>query len=108
MGGAADEAPEGAAVFPLIPEELGIDPLLLATVHAYVLLDGSDAAVVHPVVAEEALHYLVTYLQRLGGERLRRVREDLATLAAYAKAEKWPKAQVRFVQEFLKNVGLGQ
>ncbi len=100
------ECPEGAAVFPEIPAELGVDPLLLATLHAYVLLNGSDPAVLHPAVAEEALNYMVTYLRRLQGERLRRVKEDLLTLAAFARAEKWPRQQVRFLQEFLKDNGI--
>ncbi|MCS6863658.1 MAG: hypothetical protein RMJ56_01515 [Gemmataceae bacterium] len=102
------EAPEGAAVFPLIPAELGVHPLLLAALHAYVFLNGSDPAIVHPAAAEEALHYLVTYFQRLHGPELRRVREDMATLAAFAKAEKWPAQQVRFLREFLAEHGIGQ
>src|SRR6187551_3772628 len=102
-----DEAPEGAAVFPLIPPELGVHPLLLAALHAYVFLDGSDAAVLNPAAAEEAMNYLVGYLQRLGGSELRRVREDMATLAGFAKSEKWPKQHVRFLQEFLKENGIG-
>ena len=41
---AADESevPEGAAVFPPIPAELGVNPLLLATLHAAVFLSGSS------------------------------------------------------------------
>jgi hypothetical protein len=101
-----DETPEGAAVFPLIPAELGVHPLLLAALHAYVFLEGSDAAVLNPAVAEEAMNYLVTYLQRLGGAELRRVREDVATLAGFAKSEKWPKQQVRFLQDFLTENGI--
>jgi hypothetical protein len=101
------ETPEGAAVFPLIPEELGVHPLLLAALHAFVFLEGSDAAVLNPLVAEEAMNYLVTYLQRLSGDELRRVREDLITLAGFAKSEKWPKQQVRFLQDFLKENGIG-
>jgi len=93
-----DEAPEGAAVFPLIPPELGV--------HAYVFLEGSDAAVLNPAVADEAMNYLVTYLQRLSGTELQRVREDMHTLASFAKAEKWPKQQVRFLQDFLKDNGI--
>jgi hypothetical protein len=46
------ETPEGAAVFPLIPEELGVHPLLLAALHAYVFLEGSEPAVLNPNVAE--------------------------------------------------------
>src|SRR5947207_8274655 len=91
-----EETPDGAAVFPLIPAELGVHPLLLAALHAYVFLEGSDGAVLNPAVADEAMNYLVTYLQRLTGEELRRVREDMHTLAGFAKSEKWPKQQVRF------------
>ena len=101
------ETPEGAAVFPLIPAELGVHPLLLAVLHAYVFLEGSDAAVLHPSAAEEAMNYLVTYAQRLSGDDLRRVREDLHTLVGFARSEKWPKQQVRFLQDFLKDNGIG-
>ncbi len=103
-----EEVPDGAAVFPLIPAELGIHPLVLAVLHAYVFLEGSDASVLNPAVAEEAMQYLVTYLQRLTGDDLRRVREDLAALAGFARSEKWPKQQVRFLQDFLKENGIGE
>ena len=103
----ADESPDGAAVFPLIPPELGIHPLLLAVLHAYVFLEGSEAEVLNGTVAEEAMEYLVGYLQRLTGPDLKRVAEDFATLAAFAKGEKWPKQQVRFLQEFLKEHAIG-
>jgi hypothetical protein len=104
----AQETPDGAAVLPLIPAELGVHPLLLAALHAYVFLEGSEAAVLNPTSAEEAMNYLVTYLQRLSGEELRRVREDMHTLAGFARSEKWPKQQVRFLQDFLKENGIGQ
>lgn len=104
----SEEAPDGAAVFPLIPEELGVHPLLLAVLHAFVFLDGSDPAVVNPAAGEEAMHYLVTYLQRLAGPDLRRVREDLHTLAGFGRAEGWPKQQVRFIQDFLNANEIGR
>jgi hypothetical protein len=105
----ADEpqVPEGAAVFPLIPAELGVSPLLLAVLHASVFLSGSEEQVVQPDAAEEALQYLAGYLQRLEGADLRRAREDLAALAAFARQEKWPKQLVRFVQNFLTDQGVG-
>jgi hypothetical protein len=103
----ASETPEGAAVFPLIPAELGVHPLLLAALHAYVFLEGSDPAVLNAAVAEEAMNYLITYLQRVDGSELRRVREDMHTLAGFAKSEKWPKQQVRFLQDFLRENGIG-
>ena len=54
----ADEVPDGAAVFPEIPAELGVHPLLLAVLHAFVFLDGSDDGVVNPAAADEAMEYL--------------------------------------------------
>lgn len=100
------ESPDGAAVFPLIPEELGVHPLLLGLLHAYVFLEGSDGAVVNGDAAAEAMEYLATYLQRLSGPDLRRAKEDMATLVAFAKSEKWPKQQVRFLQYFLEENGV--
>jgi hypothetical protein len=100
------ESPDGASVFPLIPDELGVHPLLLGLLHAYVFLEGSDEAVVNGAAAGEAMEYLATYLQRLSGADLRRAKEDMATLAAFAKSEKWPKQQVRFLQDFLAENGI--
>jgi hypothetical protein len=104
---AEPEVPEGAAVFPLIPAELGVHPLLLAVLHAIVFLSGSDDDIVHPVAAEEALQYLAGYLQRLDGADLRRVREDLACLTAFARQEKWPKQRVQSLKNFLSDYGVG-
>src|ERR671922_2340307 len=94
----AQEVPEGAAVFPLIPEELGIHPLLLAVLHAVVFFDGSDAEVVNDAAANEALYYFATYLQRLRGPDLKRIREDIDALIAFAKEEDWPKEEMQFLQ----------
>ena len=102
------EVPEGAAVFPLIPPELGVDPLLLAVLHAVVFLEGSEAAVLDGSAAEEALEYLATYLQRLEGPQLQKAREDLECLAAYARSQQWPKQQVRFLKTFLDEYGVGR
>ena len=100
------DVPEGAAVFPTIPAELGVDPLLLAVLHAIVFLDGSEDNIVNADAAEEALENLASYLQRLTGPRLQRVREDLDCLAAYARKQGWAKAQQRFVKDFLATYGL--
>ena len=101
------EVPEGAAVMPEIPAELNVHPLLLAVLHATVFLDGSEDEVVDPDAAAEALEYLAGYLQRLRGADLRRVKEDLQVLVAYAKDQDWPKQQVRFFKEFLSSYGIG-
>lgn len=101
-----EETPDGAAVFPLIPPELGVNPLLLAALHAYVFLEGSEPAVVHPDMAAEAMEYIATYLQRLSDKDLLRAREDMETLVTYAREQKWPKPQVLFLKNFLEENGV--
>jgi hypothetical protein len=102
-----DDVPDGAAVMPEIPAELNVHPLLLAVLHATIFLDGSEEDVVDPDAASEALEYAATYLQRLQGADLRRVKEDMQVLAAYAKDQDWPKQHVRFFKEFLSSYGVG-
>lgn len=101
-----EEVPEGAALFPMIPAELGVHPLLLGLVHAYVFLEGSTSEVVNDAAAGEALEYLATYLQRLEGKDLLRVQEDLETLVSHGKQEKWPKAAIEFLKAFLVENGV--
>ena len=100
------DVPEGAAVFPEIPPELGAHPLLLAVLHAVVFVSGSDETVVHPAAAEEALEYMAAYLQRLAGADRRRVQEDLSAVAVFARQEKWPKQLVQFLKTFLADYGV--
>jgi len=102
------EVPEGAAVLPEIPAELGVHPLFLATLHAMVFLSGSDESLVNGPAAEEALGFMVEYLQRLDGTDLRRVTEDIRCMISLAKQEKWSKGQIHFLQSFLTDHGIGQ
>ena len=104
---AAGQVPEGAAVFPLIPTELGVDPLLLAVLHATVFLDGSADTEVDPDAAVEAMEFMSAYLQRLSGPQLQRVREDMKCLANYARQAQWPKQELRFLKEFPDDYGVG-
>jgi hypothetical protein len=101
------EVPEGVAVFPEIPAELGVHPLLLAVLHAVVFLAGSDDAIVQPDAGEEALGYVAGYLQRLSGPDLRRAQEDVSALVAYAKQQGWPKQLQHFLKTFLADFGVG-
>ena len=103
---AGKEVPEGAAVFPMIPVELGVHPLLLAVLHSIVFLEGSADDVIDSAAADEALEYMVTYLQRLTGAELKRLHEDLVCLNAYARQQGWSKAQQRFIKDFLSSYGV--
>jgi hypothetical protein len=100
------QVPDGAAVFPLIPEELGVNPLLLAFLHAAVFLAGSGEAVINPAAADEAIEYCATYLQRLSDSQRDRLREDLTCLVSYARQEHWPKQDVASLQSLLAGLGL--
>lgn len=99
------EVPDGAAVFPLIPPELGVHPLLLALMHTVVFLDGSDAQVVDPEAGAEALEYVAGYLQRLDKPQLQRIQEDLDCLTRFARKEGWEKKEIRFLKDFLADFG---
>jgi len=102
------EVPEGAAVMPLVPDELGVHPLLLAALHAVVFLQGSDEKVVAPAAADEQLELIAACLQRLQGAELQRVREDISVLSNYAKEQRWPKSAEQFFSNFLADFGVGR
>jgi hypothetical protein len=105
-GDTEHEVPDGAAVFPLIPAELGVNPLLLAALHAVVFLSGSRKDIVQPEAADEVVQVMGAYFQRLQGPALDRVREDMACLVGYARQEKWPKHVVRFLKSLLSDLGV--
>jgi hypothetical protein len=105
---AGELVPEGSAVMPQIPAELGVHPLLLAVLHAVIFLDGSEEDVVDADAAAEAMEYMAAYLQRLSSAELRRLHEDMHALAAFARQEKWPKRHIRFFKEFVSNFGIGE
>ena len=97
-----DEVPDGAAVFPLIPPDVEIHPMLLASLHAVVFFIGSSDEVIAPDAAEEAAQYIISYLQRLQGPDLQRVREDMEVLIQFAKDDHWPDQDIQFLKTFLK------
>jgi hypothetical protein len=98
--------PDGAAVFPNIPAELGVNPLLLAVLHATVFLAGSDDEIVHPDAAAESVEQMAEYVRRLDGALLRQVEEDMTCLIAYARQQKWPKQLILALKNFLSDMGL--
>jgi len=99
-----DQVPEGAAFFPTIPAELGVNPLLLAVVHATVFVTGSEEHIVQPDAADEAFQAIADYLRRLEGEPLRAAKEDMACLVMYARQQKWPRGLVQFLRTFLDDL----
>ena len=84
--------PDGAAVFPLIPAELGVNPLLLAVLHATVFLDGSDEDVVDPDAADEALEYMADVPAAPGRGRAAPRAEDMECLVGLRPAAEMAQA----------------
>jgi hypothetical protein len=103
----ADEptVPDGAGVFPLIPPELGVHPLLLAVIHATVFLSASDEKLIDAGAADEAFDYMAGYIRRLNGAELEQVRLDLSTLAEFGRQEKWSAEAIEFLATFLETCG---
>lgn len=98
--------PDGAAVFPTIPAELDVNPLLLAVLHATIFLAGSDDEIVHPDAAAEAIELMADYLRRLDAAARRRLEEDMACIVGYARQQKWPKQLIVALKNFLSDMGL--
>jgi hypothetical protein len=100
------EVPNGAAFFPEIPEELGVNPLWLAVVHATVFILGSDENIIEDDAAVEASEGIAMYLKRLKGDQLQRVREDMDALIGFARQQKWSKPLIQAMKNFLADLGL--
>jgi hypothetical protein len=94
-------------VLPHVPEDLGIDPLLLALLHTTAFLDFSDDDTVEPEAANEALESVEQYVQRLSEDRLSAIQVDLDKLEEHASNAGWPEDMVDFVRDFLYNCGIG-
>ncbi len=105
-----DHEPNGTEglLMPIVPEELGIDPLLLALLHTTAFLDFSDDETVEPEAANEALERVEQYVQRLSDERLSALGADLEKLEAHATQAGWPEDMIDFVRDFLYNCGIGE
>jgi len=101
-----NEIPDGAAVFPPIPPELNVDPLLLAVLHAIVFVAGSDESIVHPEAGEETIAAIAGYLERATGEQREYVRKELIALRRFAREQGWPKQFTEFLKSFPKEFGL--
>lgn len=95
------------AFLPLVPTELGIDPILLALLQTAAFLDLSDDDSVDPEFAGDVLERVGLYVQRLPAERVPELQSQLGRLHAHAVEAGWPPDLSEFVGQFLYNCGLG-
>lgn len=97
---------EGIALFPDIPPELGIDPLLESLISMVVFITASDEDLVNPKAADEAFTHLQNVLSKLGAKRLERVREELVVIAGWVKDQGLGVEAVEFIENFLDEMGV--
>ena len=74
--------------------------------HATVFFVGSTKDIVDPGAADEAIGRIETYLQRLQGDDLRRIEEDMTCLITYARSEKWDRGLIQALKTFLVDMGV--
>jgi hypothetical protein len=101
-----DEGAEGFSM-PVVPAELGIEPMLLGLLHAAAFLDLAGDDSVDEQDAGDALEHIGLYVQRLSPERLTEVAAQLERLEQYGKQNGWPGPVNEFVADFLYNCGIG-
>jgi hypothetical protein len=105
--GAHEDALESSAM-PVIPDELGIDPMLSALLHCAAFLDLSDENTVDPEAAHGVLEYVGLYVQRLSPERIAALESELDRLRRFGEQSNWPEWVVAFVADFLYSCGIGE
>ncbi|MEB2310847.1 MAG: hypothetical protein OZ921_22050 [Sorangiineae bacterium] len=93
-------------MMPEVPEDVDVDPMLLALLHTAAFLDFSDDTLVHPDAAGDVLEHVGLYVQRLPPERLDDLGDQLEILAEHGAGAGWPPAMLEFVRDFLFNCGL--
>ncbi len=91
---------------PVLPSELGFDPLFAALLHAtaFLVLSGDES--IDPDWGLEALEHVGYYLQKLPVSEIERLRLQLDQIADYGKQEHWPKEFTDFARGFLRSFGL--
>ena len=91
---------------PVVPEHLGIDPVLLALLHLTAVVDFADDDLIDGQVANQALEQVELYLERLRPADVERLQGQVDRLDDFATKEGWPEDVCEFVRDFLYNYGL--
>jgi hypothetical protein len=94
------------SMLPVIPPELGIEPLLLALLQLAGFLDLSDDQLVDAGAATDALEHLGLYVQRLDEKRLAELQAQLDRLLDHAQKSNFLPEQIEFIKDFLFNCGV--
>ena len=91
------------AMLPVVPEELDVDPVLLALLQCAAFLDFADDGTVDPDAATDVLDHVAYYVRRLPPERRAQMQAQVEKIEAYGGRESWPTELTEFVGDFLDN-----
>jgi hypothetical protein len=111
MADEQEDPSDGADIspmLPLIPTELGVDPLLAALLQCAAFLDLSADDLVDGESATEVLEHVGLYIQRLGSEELAQVADQLAELKEHGQKVGWSAPAIEFIDDFLYSCGIGE
>lgn len=103
-----EELGDAVALFPDVPAEMGVDPVLLGLLHCVVFLCGSNDEMVHPQAADLVMQQVMECCSRLNGAQLKKVREDMQVLASWSKDQGHGQAALEFLETFLDEMGAGK
>ncbi len=96
--------PESAEL-PLVPDDAGVDPIVLALLHAAMFLDLSEEPAVDATAARPVLERIGLYVQRLSDDEVEALADSLARLAERGERDGWPAPAIEFVRLFVENCG---
>lgn len=97
---------EAVSGLPLVPAELGIDPVLLALLHCAAFLDLSGEGIVEPGAATDVLEHVGLYVQRLSPDELADIADQLAALHEHGAEAGWAPELLELVDDFLYSCGV--
>ncbi len=93
------EVPEGVALLPEVPDNLGLHPFSLAILETVVFLTGTDEELIHQGAADEMFGRLVEHLTKLADSDKKRFHADLKKLGEHGLAEGWDADAIGFLNE---------
>jgi hypothetical protein len=93
------EVPEGVALLPEVPDNLGLHPFSLAILDTVVFLTGTDEELIHQGAADEMFDRLVEHLTKLPAADKNRFHADLKKLGEHGLAEGWDADAIGFLNE---------
>jgi hypothetical protein len=93
---------------PLLPEELGLNPVLAGLLHCMAFLELSGDDTVDPDWAVEAMEHVAAYLHRLAAADREAIANQLERTSKHLKGQGAPDELIDLVVNFLAYCGVDE